>query len=338
VKTRTLWTLVLGVAAAGSTSVVARADGPRDDEVDLVDGSTLHGKITGQTPGSFVVIQTSDGRVESIPWSQVKRVSASAAPAALPPTPASPPVAAAPVAVPSVAAPPAAAPPSVPPPQEAPPGAQTTLREVHFEVGARLGYSVASGDYYSGSQITSASTAAGPGINSGATISLDLGLRMSRYFYVGGFFSYSLLSTSCLQAPADSTLSCDAHDIRGGIDAVVHVFPRGTIDPWVGLGLGHEWLTVSVAESSSTASAKASQTFDGWNYGHLLLGVDFHTSRAVGLGPFLELTSGSFASASVSATGTSGGSTSSTSQSGDIASTSSHQWISVGVRGTYEVL
>jgi hypothetical protein len=323
-----MWIFALGVAAAGSASAVARADGARDDEVDLVDGSTLHGKITEQAPGSFVVIQTSDGRVESVPWSQVRRVSASASRAPTSPTAAPPPV----------VAPPAPAPPA-PLPQEAAPGAQTTPHEVRFEGGARLGYAVASGDYASGNQITSASTdALLPGISGGAMFTLDIGLRMARYVYVGGFFSYSPQSTSCLQAAAGSNVSCEAHDILAGIDAQVHMLPRGTVDPWVGLGVGHEWLTVSVTGSNSSGSEQASQTFEGWNYAHLLAGVDFHAGKGVGLGPYLEVTSGSFGSQSVSATASSGGSSNTASQSGDIGSTSSHQWVSVGVRGTYEAL
>ena len=53
--------------------------------------------------------------------------------------------------------------------------------------------------------------------------------------------------------------------------------------------------------------------------------------KGLGLGPYVELTSGNFASASVSGTNV-------TSQSSDLSSQSSHQWVTLGARGTYEAL
>jgi hypothetical protein len=325
--------------ACASTASVARAQGGLD-EVDLVDGTALHGKITQQVPGSYVVIQTTDGRVESIPWSQVKRVRASA-PTPPPPVPSSPP------SPPPASAPPAPAPPVVAPvvavatPAAAEPSADSTATakstpraEVRFEMGARLGYSFAAGDYVSGTSLTSSSASMLlPGVTGGGAFTLDLGMRISRYVYVGGFFSYSLLGTSCLQANPGYSISCDAHDIRAGIDAQVHVQPRGAVDPWFGFGLGHDWLTVSVSGSGQGNSASVSQTLDGWNFAHFMLGIDFRMGKGGGLGPYLELTSGNYASASASATGSQ-----SASASIEGSSQSSHQWVTLGLRGTYEVL
>jgi len=62
-------------------------------------------------------------------------------------------------------------------------------------------------------------------------------------------------------------------------------------------------------------------------------GVDFRVGKGGGLGPYLELTSGNFASASASVTGSQ-----SMSASIGASSQSSHQWVTLGVRGTYEVL
>jgi hypothetical protein len=320
--------LFLGLSVAcASAATIARAQGGAD-EVNLVDGTALRGKITQQVPGSYVVIQTSDGQVESVPWSQVKRVRASAAPTPQSPPPPEPSTPSAPPPVAPVVAPvpPAAAASS----SESAPSASTQIRDVHFEMGARLGYAFAAGDYETGSSLTSASSAE-PGVSGGGAVTLDLGMRISRHFNIGGFFSYSLLATSCIPADVGYHLSCDAHDIRGGLDAQVHVMPRGAVDPWFGFGLGHEWLTVSASASGPNGSGTASQTLEGWNFAHFMFGVDVRLGKGLGLGPYLELTSGSFASASVSGTNI-------TSQSGDIGSQSSHQWVTLGVRGTYEVL
>jgi hypothetical protein len=314
----------LGIALGITTSTGARAAGAQD-EVDLVDGTTLHGKITQQVPGSYVVIESDDGRVESLPWSQVKRVSA-----------VSPPVA--PAAVPAAPATTATTTSSPTPstsPQEPEP-VQTPARDVdlHFELGARLGYAFASGNYVSGLPIGSPSGSAGaPGISGAIPLTFDLGMRIGKYVFVGGFTSYAFLSTTCASAPAGYTLQCDGHDVRGGIDAQIHIVPRGKVDPWIGFGLGHEWLTVSMSTSAGGSTASESQTLEGWNFADVMLGLDMHVARGLGVGPFLEFTSGSFGSESASQTG--GGST----QSGsvDFSSTSSHQWFTVGARGTFEV-
>ena len=185
VNTRSFVLPLVGLALASTVAFNARAAGP-DDEVDLADGTVLHGRVTQQVPGSFVVIQTADGRVETLPWSEVKRVSASVAPA-LAPAPAPAPVAADDV-TPSSAA-------------------RDRDVEVHFELGARLGYSFASGDYASGLPIGSASSdAVLPGVKGAVPITLDLGMRIARYVYTGVFFDYGPLSTSCLDAAPGASL------------------------------------------------------------------------------------------------------------------------------------
>lgn len=328
---------LLAAAVSLTTSSLALAAGPQQDEVDLLDGSTLHGKVTQQVPGSYVVVETDDGHVESVPWSQVKRVRASTPPASTPapapaPAPATPATATA--AGPSTAT--VALPPAPPPAAElaAPPPDRDV--ELHFELGARLGYSFASGDYASGLPLGSPSgDALVPGISGGIPLTFDLGMRIGKYVYVGGFASYGFLSTICPQANPGYTIHCDGHDVRGGIDAQIHIVPRGKVDPWVGFGFGHEWLTTSLTVSDGSGSpATDKQTFDGWNFADVMVGLDFRMARGLGFGPYLELTSGSFGSDSESVSG--GGS--SQSASSDFSSTSSHQWFTLGVRGTFEAL
>jgi hypothetical protein len=321
---------LLGLAIAltsSARSARALAAGPADtDEVDLVDGTALRGRITQQAVGSYVVIQTDDGRVQSIPWSQIKRVSASAPPVPPLPPPAN---AVSPIGPPVPASP--------PPPPPAPATPATPNVDLRSELGARLGYSFASGDYLSGLPIGSPSASAlAPGISGGIPITLDLGMRIARAVYVGAFASYAVLMTTCPAAAPGDTLTCDGHDVRAGIDAQIHFIPSGSVDPWVGFGFGHDWLTVNLSGGpSGSAGASVRQTLDGWNFADLMVGVDLHVTRGLALGPYLEATSGSFASASASA---SGGGAASQSQSSDISNQSSHQWFTLGVRGTYEVL
>lgn len=319
---------LLAAAVSLTTSSLALAAGPAQDEVDLLDGSTLHGKVTQQVPGSYVVIETDDGHVESVPWSQIKRVSASAAPPTPVPAPASP-ASGSPPATATAASASAHSP-------EPPTSPVDREPELHFELGARVGYAFASGDYVAGAPIGNASIDGGvPAIRGGIPVTFDLGMRLGKYVYLGGFVSYASLSTTSPQPPPGYTIHSDGHDVRGGIDAQIHFIPRGKVDPWVGFGFGHEWLTVAMsATASDGTSATNQQTLDGWNFGDVMLGLDLRVAEGLALGPYLEFTSGSFGSESVSQTG--GGST----QSGsvDISSTSPHQWFTLGVRGTFEAL
>ncbi len=320
----TLSALICVASLSVAASAHAQAN---DDEVDLVDGSVLHGRVTAQVPGSYVVVQTPEGKTESIPWSQVKRVSASIAPTT-----------SAPASPPATAPAPAPSPSPAPVPTEEQRGdvevAHSRRVPVHFEGGLRLGYSFSSGDYESGLPIGSASDdAAAPGISGAVSIGGELGARIAHVVFLGGFFHYGLLGMSCIDPPANGVLvTCSGHDIEAGVETIIHLAPRATVDPWIGFGFGHEWLQVTVSESGAQ-TATVTQTLDGWNFADLSLGLDFHVRDSVGIGPYVELTSGSFTSDSASATvaGTSAAASS------DISDQSSHQWFTLGVRGTFDL-
>lgn len=301
--------LTCGVAAVAHASM---------DEVDLVDGTVLQGRIVQQTPGSLVVIQTDDGRVQSVPWSQVKRVSAMA-PAVVAPL-------AAPAPSPAAAAPPPAVITSDSTP-DAPRATPFVPPTVHFELGARLGYMVGAGSYASGMQLTAASPSVGlGGTTGGFPIVADLGVRIGTHVFFGGFAQYGDMSTSCF-SPGNLTVSCSAHDVRAGLELQLHAQPRGGIDPWAGFAIGHDWLTTKAAGSDSSSDV-VQYTFDGWDLADLMVGVDFRSAGGLGVGPYFEFTSGSFGNVSGGTPGSSG--------SLSISSTASHQWFSVGVRGTFE--
>lgn len=324
-----------GILALSALASAAHAGG---DQVDLVDGTSLSGRVTQQTPGSFVVIQTDDGRVQSVPWSQVKRVSTGAAspqpvPAAalsaLPPASigaATPPVA--------VGALPAAVAPAAPLDADRGPASAAKPLEARFEMGVRLGYAASGGSYSQGYSIGNAASYIGlGGTKGGFPLVVDLGARLNKYVFVGGFAQYAFLTSACFSAGSGITTSCDGHDVRAGLEVFVHARPRAGVDPWVGLGLGHEWLTATTNLSGAGGSATQKLSFDGWDYLDVTAGIDFRAPNGMALGPYLELASGSFDTLNSSVTGVAGGG----STSGAIAGQSSHQWITAGLRGTFEV-
>lgn len=322
-----------GIVVLSSMVSLAHAGG---DVVDLVDGTSLVGRVTQQAPGSFVVIQTDDGRVQSVPWSQVKRVSASLAPlpalAPASPPPAPPAAASAPLAV--VVGPATQLAPAAPADADVSSSAGPRSIEARFEAGVRLGYAAPGGSYAQGYAMgSSASDLALGGTKGGFPLVVDLGARLNKYVFVGGFAQYALLATSCLTPNPGYSVSCSGHDVRGGVEVLVHTRPRTGIDPWLGLGLGHEWLTADTKASGSGVSATQRATFDGWDFLDLMAGIDFRTSSGMGIGPYLEVASGSFDTLNSSLSGGGSGSSS----SGGISGQASHQWLTLGVHGTFEV-
>jgi hypothetical protein len=208
----------------------------------------------------------------------------------------------------------------------APPYAPPTI---HLELGARLGYMLAAGSYFGGSPITAANgTAVLGGTEGGLPVVVDVGVRIGKYVFLGAFAQYGLMATNCFTPGGAFTVSCSAHDVRVGAELQVHTRPRSGVDPWFGIALGHDWLTAKASESDP-ASDVVQYTFDGWNLLDVMLGVDFRTSGGSGIGPYIEVTSGSFDNFDTSLSGHS--------STHGIGTTSPHQWLALGVRGTFEI-
>lgn len=288
-----------------------------DDEVTLVDGTVVRGRITQQQTGSFVVVMANDGRVHTLAWSRVAGVTTA---------PRLQPAAAIRVQPSSGDAP--------PPPEMPAQVADSAAPPIAFELGARLGYSFASGDYATGESLDNPSSSSLlPMTKGGAPIAADAGLRVGHHWYLGAVAQYAFVSTGCPTAAAGLKLDCSAHDIRVGTLVAYHFAPKRRVDPWLGWGVTYEWLATSMSVASSKGTGTASQMLSGWNPLDVLVGVDVGVSPSFRLGPFAEISYGRFASASADVTS---GSTSS-SASGDISSTSGHQWLTIGVRGAFSI-
>jgi hypothetical protein len=65
-----------------------------------------------------------------------------------------------------------------------------------------------------------------------------------------------------------------------------------------------------------------------------MVGVDMNVARGLGIGPYVSFSTGAFVSAS-SATSIEGVSDS---ESADISDVAGHEWITLGLRGMFEVM
>ena len=98
-------------------------------------------------------------------------------------------------------------------------------------------------------------------------------------------------------------------------------------DPWLGLGIGYEWLKVSEGGGSLTGDT----VFHGFEFVDFQAGIDLVLTKRFSVGPFAALTLAQYRAVSVRGTGYSGG----WSSSRPIDRRALHELLIFGVRGTF---
>lgn len=184
-----------------------------------------------------------------------------------------------------------------------------------LELGARLGYSLPAGS-------TAENQSLSDGFSGQLPVQIDVGYRINPHFYVG---AYGQLGYAFPKSDCASGASCSGLDTRVGISAQYHILPEAKFDPWVGVGTGYEWLTAKVSQGD----ASASETAHGFEFVNLQLGGDYRVSNQFAIGPFASLSLGQFSKQSLSLNGRD--------TSGDIDKTALHEWITLGVKGTFDL-
>jgi outer membrane protein W len=186
-----------------------------------------------------------------------------------------------------------------------------------FGASLRLGYGIPAGAVADGGQDLSA-------VFSGTLpIQLDVGYRFTPSFSAALFGSYAFgFTSSQLQDVCRGQgIDCTTHDTRLGIEGFFHLMPGNQVDPWFGIGVGYEWATFTGSASGASADA----TFKGFEFVNLQLGADWLVAKDFGIGPFVQVTFGEYSTLEAGGTST------------DITSKSMHEWIQLGVRGTFNL-
>lgn len=167
-----------------------------------------------------------------------------------------------------------------------------------------------------------------------APIWIDVGYSPSGSTTLGAYLQVGVGGTgdSCI---AD----CDWSDLRIGASAEWRLLPGAAVDPWIGVGLGYEWLSYRVLISAmienedgvlETVRGRATERFGG---PELLLhgGVDFQVDDALRIGPYASATAGQYLTDSYRCQPASD----LCPEDGSIDGAAFHSWIGVGVRGAY---
>jgi Autotransporter beta-domain len=216
-------------------------------------------------------------------------------------------------------------------------GTASSAHAEGFELGARVGYGIPLGEAVEASDLSDSVKGLIP-------LQLDLGYRVTPALSIGGYLMYGIgflgdqVSDVCDSrddVPGVS-VTCSARDVRVGLQAHYHFAPRKKLDPWLGAGIGYEWLSFGTETSGGGQQVDVSSTGKGFELINLQGGLDFRPAPGLGLGPFLSFSVGQYSSTSASCSGNACGDFA-LEGDGDIDDKGFHQWLMLGIRGTFVI-
>jgi hypothetical protein len=136
-----------------------------------------------------------------------------------------------------------------------------------FEIGVATGYSQGGGDL--GGNLAALDDVAGPG----GAVEIDAGYRIIPNLSIGAYGTLSTFQKSDQLADGTNLIGATA-----GIQAVGHLRPAMSVDPWVSLGTGWKglWLAPDTGKNTS---------LQGFELARLQVGVDYRVSKDVAIAP-----------------------------------------------------
>lgn len=147
-------------------------------------------------------------------------------------------------------------------------------------------------------------------------LQLDALWRFTDRFAGGLYFSYGFgllgggVADRCDALGAD----CSVATLRLGVQGTYQLAPvAGRFLPWVGGGIGYEW----VRQSVSTGTFDSSQSVSGWEFLSVQGGADVKVGAKLFVGPYALLSWGRYSSVDGNA----------------VSAKAWHEWLHLGVRG-----
>jgi opacity protein-like surface antigen len=191
-----------------------------------------------------------------------------------------------------------------------------------LELGLRLGVGFPAGKVGAGPGLANSNLS--DTVDAIIPLAIDAGYRFNDTFYLGlsGQFGFGFVNTDS-NAICTQGADCSASVSRIGLNLHLHLAPGQSFDPWLGLGVGYEWLDVS----ASSEYASGSLTTSGFDFADLQLGGDIAATPNCALGPFLSVSLGEYRNLSTSGA-------SSTDQA--LVSKNLHAWIAFGMRFVFD--
>lgn len=185
--------------------------------------------------------------------------------------------------------------------------------ERRIQLGLRTGFGVPFGGY---ADVRQLGTLLDTDVNSlsddtyGAIpLWLDIGYRLTPRLLLGVYVMYGLVlpkagaATDPLGGGCPNGLDCSGAGIRFGLQGQYHFAPAARVDPWLGLGVGYEWITSHVEGQAFGFPIDVETEHGGPELLHLQGGVDVRLSPAFALGPFAALSAMQYTSCSATLDG-----------------------------------
>lgn len=188
-----------------------------------------------------------------------------------------------------------------------------------LDLGVRVGYAIPFGDVDSGNGLASR-------LNSAVPFVFEANYRFNRTLSVGPFFQYAIAQVKDgNNLGCGNLVDCSGWVVRLGGQVIGH-FDLGSIAvPWVGLGVGYEWLNVS----GKTGNLTGSVSDNGWEFATLQAGADIFVAPGFALGPFVSF--------SIARYGNQSGSINNGTTTSDISNPAVHEWLQLGARFAFSL-
>lgn len=168
-----------------------------------------------------------------------------------------------------------------------------------------------------------------------APLWIDVGYRFSP---VTTFGAYAQLGVG---GNGDSCAGeCDWSDLRIGVQGQWRLAPGSAVDPWIGLGLGYEWLSFRTLlrvplpdpepDEPADVPVRAAELLGGPEV-TLQAGLDFRVEDSFSVGPYASATLGQYLSAGIKCDPADFGCV----EAPSIDGSGLHSWLGIGLRGSY---
>jgi hypothetical protein len=182
----------------------------------------------------------------------------------------------------------------------------------------RTGYSVPLGSFAENSSMSD-------WLSGQVPLLIDIGGKPIPNLFVAGYLGLGFGGVAGqLKAVCDANRAdCLAVSVRLGAEVQYHILPDQLANPWIGYGIGFEGASLSESVGGNTTTDSVS----GFEFAHLMAGVDLRTSGIFGFGPFVDAAFGTYTSETTKINGVS------TDRS--IDKTAGHQWLTFGLRGVF---
>ncbi len=150
--------------------------------------------------------------------------------------------------------------------------------------------------------------------------------RFNRTLSAGPFFQYAIAQVKSDNAlGCGGAVDCSGWVVRAGGQIIGHLDVGSIAMPWVGLGVGYEWLNVS----GRVGNISGSVSDDGWEFATLQGGADIFVAPGFALGPFVSFSIARYGHTS----GSLGGGTTTS----DIMNPAVHEWLQLGARFAFSL-